>query len=46
MAIYVKPSGVEVEVNDNSADVAKSLGWVKKKGRPSFKPRLTKPKDD
>ena len=45
MSIYVKPSGVEVEVNDNSADVAKDLGWVKKKGRPSFKPKSGKPKD-
>ncbi len=44
MAIYIKPSGVEVEVNDNSADVAKSLGWEKKKGRPSLKSKLTKPK--
>lgn len=46
MAIYVKPSGVEVEVNDNSAAVAKSLGWEKKKGRPSFKPKSIKPKAD
>ena len=27
MAIYVKPSGVEVEVNDSSASAAKDLGW-------------------
>jgi len=42
MAIYVKPSGVEVEVNDNSASVAESLGWKKKKGRPKAdKPKST-----
>ena len=45
MSIYVKPSGVEVEVNDASASVAEGLGWKKKKGRPSFKPKSGKPKD-
>ena len=29
MPLYLKPSGVEVEVNDNSVDVAESLGWKK-----------------
>ena len=32
----VKPSGVEVEVNENSVEYAKSLGW---KLKPEDKPK-------
>lgn len=34
MAIYVKESGAEVEVNDSSVAMAESLGWKLKKAAP------------
>lgn len=30
MQIWVKPSGVEVEINSENVEIAKSLGWVPK----------------
>ena len=32
MAMYKKPSGVELEVHADSEEAAKALGWVKKRG--------------
>lgn len=37
MAIYVKPSGAEVEVNEHSVAAAEALGW-KPKGAEAPKP--------
>jgi hypothetical protein len=35
MKTYIKPSGVEVEVNPNSYDLAESLGWKVKSEKPA-----------
>lgn len=43
MAIYVKPSGIELEVNDSSAETAISLGWKLKEEKPKAKAKA-KPK--
>ena len=45
MAIYVKPNGTEVEVNDFSAKFAKERGWklkAEKKAAKKFTPKKKK----
>lgn len=34
MKIFVKPSGVEVEINSDNYHIAKVLGWVPKEESP------------
>lgn len=41
MPIYVKPSGVELDVNEASVKTAESLGWKLKVEKPKAK---SKPK--
>jgi len=46
MEIWIKPSGVEVMVNESSASAAESLGWKRKTETVEVKKkRLPKPKD-
>ena len=33
MMIYVKPNGAEIEINKDSVEYAKSLGWKPKRKR-------------
>lgn len=37
MPIYTKPSGIEVDVNEESAKTAESLGWKLKVEKPKAK---------
>ena len=42
MKNFIKPSGIEVEVNENSIDAAIALGW-KEKGTKEEKKEIIKP---
>ncbi len=44
MTIYIRPSGVEIELQDtgNHIAFAKAQGWEKKKGKPGRKPKADK----
>ena len=33
METWIKPNGTEIQVNENSAEVAESLGWVRKSAK-------------
>lgn len=45
-SIWIKPSGMEVMVNESSAAMAESLGWKRKTETVEVKKkRLPKPKD-
>lgn len=30
METWIKPNGTEIEINENSAEFAESIGWVRK----------------
>jgi len=46
MPTWIKPNGNEIETNDETATIeyCESLGWERKKGRPSGSKTKTKPK--
>jgi len=50
MTVWTKPSGLEIETNDEPATIAhcESIGWQRKRGRPagSAPKRAAKPKAD
>jgi hypothetical protein len=45
--IYIKPNGIEIEINENSVPYAKELGWKPKpKAKPKPKPKPKPKKKD
>ena len=44
MKTFIKPSGAEVQVNEESAPYAEALGWVEKKAKKATKKPAKKAK--